>query len=920
MLMRTISSSLTLSRSLRVWALFVGIVCASMLVVGSARADFGVRPDPGNPAQPDFHVEILQSDEVTPFTQAGGHPFQMSTIMNFNRTPSDMPDGRVKNIVVDLPVGFVGDPTAAPTCTYAQLRDNADCPIQAQVGTLTLDANIGSGVETNTVPVWNMVAAPGDVATFAFNIVNILTSVHLTVRSDSDYGIRATVRDASSYLPVLGTRLTIWGVPADASHDPFRGLCLNLDGTSNGICPAGMPPEPFLTSPSDCSAGPLGATLRVTSWNAPNDVKTYASAPSPVVDGCDKLLFEPTLTFQPTMDQAGAPSGFSTHINVPQNLAAVGVATPPLRKAVVTLPLGVSISPASVNGLGACSDAQIGLNSLAPAACPDSSKIGSVQIDTPLLPEPLTGDVFVGQQMLDQTFRIFVEVAGQGVRVKLSGDVDPNPITGQITATFNNNPQLPFSDFRLAFNGGPHSALMSPRGCGTYTTRAELTPWSAPTTPVASTTDSFTITKGIGGGACGAPGFDPKLEAGTVSPAAGEHSPFTLTLTRGDGDQFLRGLSVDMPVGLLASIASVPVLCPTAQAIAGTCGEGSRVGTVTTGAGPGSDPFFVSGRAYLTEAYRERGAPFGLAMVVPVIAGPYNLGTVVVRAAVFIDRHTSAVRIVSDPLPTILEGVPLQVRTVNVHVDRDGFMLNPTSCDAAQIRAQVTSTEGASANLSTRFQVAGCGGLPFAPRMQIRVGGRGRTQRGRSTPLEATVRMTPGQANLRSVQVRLPTTINARLNIINRACTRAEFDAGNCAKAKAGTAVAVTPLLRDPLKGDVFFVRNGRALPDVMVALKGQVEFDLVGRVTIPQSKFLATNFDTVPDVPITKFTLRFVSGSQGPVGTAANLCTRRSRRARMSATFTAQSGKVVRASQRLGIRGCRGRASASGKSSGGRR
>jgi hypothetical protein len=373
--------------------------------------------------------------------------------------------------------------------------------------------------------------------------------------------------------------------------------------------------------------------------------------------------------------------------------------------------------------------------------------------------------------------------------------------------------------------------------------------------------------------------------------------------SRDDEDQQLAGLSLDMPQGMLGRIADVS-LCGETDASNGNCPDASKIGSVTVGAGAGANPFFITnGRAYLTGPYK--GGPFGLAVVVPAIAGPFDLGTVVVRQALFVDKHTSQVRVVSDPLPTELQGIELDVRDVRVAVDRPGFWLNPTSCAEKAIKGTITSTEGTTANVSSRFQAYDCARLDLRPKMTLTVGSSGRTGRNTSTPFTATLTQAPGQSNLRSVKVVLPTTINARLDVVNRACTRAQYEAGNCNKARAGTAIAVTPLLRDPLKGNAYFVRNGHPIPDLFVALRGQVDFDLIGRVTIPGSKRLGTTFDMVPDVPIKSFSLRLVAGRQGPVGTTANLCSARARRAKAEIDFQGQNGKTVFVNQHLKVVGC---------------
>ena len=420
-----------------------------------------------------------------------------------------------------------------------------------------------------------------------------------------------------------------------------------------------------------------------------------------------------------------------------------------------------------------------------------------------------------------------------------------------------------------------------------------------------SSDSSFTLNENATGQSCPST-FTPGFEAGTSNNSAGSSSSFVLRMSRDDEDQDLKSLTLDLPAGLTGRIASAD-LCPEANAAAGTCGEGSRVGNVTVGAGAGPNPFFITaGRAYLTGPYR--GAPFGMSIVVPAKAGPFDLGDVSVRSALFVDKHTAEVRVVTDEFPTILQGIPLDVRDVRVNVNRPGFFLNPTSCARKTVRGVVESVEGARANVSSRFQAADCASLPVRPKMTLQVGGRRATQRGRTTPFTATLRQTPGQSALRTVRVTLPTTINARLTVINDACTRAEYEAGNCEPSRTGSATAVTPLLRDPLRGGVYFVRNGNPLPDLFVRLRGQVDFDLVGRITIPGSKRLRTTFDMVPDVPVSSFTLRLDGGRKGSVGNAANLCSRRGRAAKAELDFRGQNGKVLQVDQRLQIKGCRAR------------
>jgi len=604
---------------------------------------------------------------------------------------------------------------------------------------------------------------------------------------------------------------------------------------------------------------------------------------------------------------AGKPSGFSFDLSLPQSDEPRVPGTSDLRKAVVTLPQGVRVSPSSANGLAACSSAQIALDSRAQPTCPTASKVGSLTIETPLLREPLDGAVYLAAPFdnpFDSLIAIYLVARGPGFVVKLPGHVSPDASKGgQLTATFDDQPQVPFSNLHLEFDGGPRAPIVLPKKCGTYTTHAEMTGWNGRT--VASDS-SFSVSEGCSGG------FRPGFDAGTQNPVAGESSSFRLRLTREDSDEELKALSIHTPRGMTGRIADVD-LCGELDARNGTCRESARVGSVTVGAGAGTNPFYISSCwAYLTDSYR--GCDFGLSIVVPAIAGPFDLGVVVVRSSVCVDKHTAELTVTSDELPSQLQGIPLDVKDVRVNIDRAGFFLNPTSCEEKTITGVIESLAGSKANVSSRFEVGDCAALPLRPRMSLVVGGRRSTQRGRTTPLTATLRQGPGQAGLSRVRVTLPTTINARLTVINDACTRAEFEAAKCEDARTGTATAKTPLLDDPLRGGVYFVRNGHPLPDLFVALRGQVDFDLIGRITIPGSKHLRTSFNAVPDVPVSSFTLRLNGGRRGSVGNAANLCSRRGRSARAELSFTGQNGKQVDIRQRLTVRGCRARGGRRGR------
>ena len=929
--------NLSRARATGLLACFVALLLAG--VVEGAYADsFGVQAFDGaitsNPATCSVPAPCSA-------TQAGGHPYAVSTTVAFNTEPDPVngtlwPAEPTKNIVVDLPPGLIGNPTVIPKCSLDALVGSAannfvpECPAAAQVGVATVSASacpeacipIDLFVPAKFVdqPIYNMVPPPNVPARFALVLTGTVIAFDANVRSGADYGVSVNVRNVSEALPVLSTNVTLWGVPADPAHDSQR-WCSGA-GWEGPRCAAGVEPKAFLRMPTSCN-GPQTTTLRLDSWFRPGDFKTASfvshqtasegGAPQGTT-GCEAVPFDPIFTAKPDIAASPGPSGWSFDLTMPQDDIANPdtIAQGDLKTASVRLPAGVRVSPSSAHGLTACSLAQIMLHSSDESTCPDPSKIGSLTIDTPLLTEPLEGSVYLAtphDNPFNSLIALYLVAKGPGLVIKLSGSVAPDGKSGQLAATFDNNPQVPFSHLHLHFFGGPHAALSNPPGCGTYTTTASLTSWSGKT---AESNSSFTTSHDGNGTRCPAPRFKPEFHAGTIAadggvPSGGAPSSFHLNISRSDDDEELAAVqSVDLPQGLLANVASVP-LCPEVRAAAGTCDEESRIGSVTTSAGAGPNPFPVHGRVYLGGSYK--GAPFSFSIVVPAIAGPFDLGTVVVRSGVRIDPTTAKISAVTDPLPTILQGIPLQLRLLDLRIDRKGFMVNPTSCNPKRIGASVQSTAGTLARLSTSFQVVNCASLSFAPRMRLEIGSKGHTKKGASTPLTATLTQPRGQAGLKTVSVTLPGSLNALLPVVSNACTATEFAAGHCEDARAGSAVAVTRLLKDSLRGGVYFVKDPAkpvgSLPNLVVALRGEVAVNLVGQVKIPQGKLLSTRFTAVPDVPIKKFVLRLVAGSQGPVGVVADLCSARSKRQHAKLSFRGHNGKLVKVEQRLKVKGC---------------
>jgi hypothetical protein len=887
------------------------------LGVSSAGASFGLRPGAEG-----FSLAFANQDG-SPDVQAGSHPYTFTTSFLLNTTTSGVggsvvPDGSVKDITVELPAGVVGNPAVATKCLPSQLTQNAyqnvarGCPASSQVGMVGLSL---AALEVIVyIPVFNMATAANQPAVFAFQVFGVDIVIDTGVRTGGDYGLTSSLNDISAALPLEGSKLILWGVPADPSHDAQRciepefltGLCEATPGTFEPSAPhsANLPLRPLLSLPTACT-GPLTAGIAADSWQEPGNLVS-SSFQLPAVEGCEGLPFSPKVSVTPDSVVAGAPTGLGVDMRFPQEEAPGGLAEANLKKAVVTLPAGMAVSPSAADGLGACTPEEIGLSTPDAASCPDSSKIGSVEIHTPVLEKPLEGSIYLAQQgnaglaqgsnPFGSLLALYLVAEGSGVRIKVAGEVKADPVTGQLTTVFDNNPRQPIGDLKLSFFGGPRAALVNPPSCGTYTAGAALTPWSSET-PV-ETTSSFQVTQG-----CHGSQFSPGFVAGTTNNQAGGFSPLSVTFSRSDQDEALGGVKVVTPPGLLGLLKTVP-LCGESQAAAGTCGEESLIGHTTVGAGPGGNPVYIGGKVYLTGPYK--GAPFGLSIVVPAVAGPFNLGTVVVRATINVDPHTAALTVVSDPLPTILQGIPLQVRTVNVTVDRPGFIFDPTDCEPLSVGGTITSTQGVAAAVSSRFQAANCAALPFAPRFSASAPAA--TSRNGGAALDVKVAYPQGaQANIHSVKVTLPKQLPARLSTVQQACPAATFEANpaSCGEgALIGTGTASTPIFAAPLTGPAYLVSHGgESFPDVVVVLQGQgVTVDLVGNVFIAKSGATSATFANVPDAPITAFDLSLPEGPHSGLSAVGSLC---AEPLTMPTTITGQNGAQLTQTTKISVSGC---------------
>jgi len=849
---------------------------------------------------------------------AGAHP---DLTISFTLGGTASTTSELADSIIDGPAGLLGAPTAVPAqCTESEIGagpTGGSCPVDSQVGVAMITLRASGSDTPETMPVFNMVPRADEAARLAFWVLGSPgpTEISVVPRSEGDFGLHSS--GAVFGLTVTAVNLTLWGVPADPSHDTQRIPCL----ANGGSCPADYPAAPFLTNPTKCDGPALTTTLNADFWDDIGVFSTATSSTTPPVD-CQTLPFDPSISLTPSTTQVDEPTGLTVDVHLPQNDDPNSVSTSAVKNAVVTLPAGLTLSPSAATRLAGCTDAELGVGSNAAASCPAESQIGTTEIDTPLLPSPLFGSIYLGtpncastvctnaDAASGQMYRIFVVSSGFGMTVKLVGNVAANPTTGQLTARFTDPaigelPQVPFSDFKLFFNSGATAPLANPLTCQTLTATSDFTPYALNGDKFP--TSSYTTTSDGHGGACpAATPFAPQFSAGSSSTQAGGDTNFVLDLTRPDANQYLSGLTVTTPPGLEAKLAGVP-MCPLGQAKAGTCPASSLLGTVNTLSGTGSAPLSLPGSVYLAQP-SVAGDVADLSIVVPAVAGPYNLGTVVVPAHVHVDPTDAHLTVTSDPLPTILDGIPLRIHAIQLDINRPGFMLNPTSCDPMSIAATATSTQGASAKMSSRFQVGGCSSLGFTPKLKIGLTGKGKTRSGDHPTLTATLTNPTGQANLRTAKVTLPLSLALDPNNSNHVCAYAIAQAvdggavGCPAATVVGKATAVTPLLAQPLTGKVYLVQGIRTnaqgqqvktLPSLLIPLRGQIALDLRAQSSVNKSGALVSTFATVPDAPVSKFTLKINGGKKGLLvitGRGKTICAAKQM---TDANFGAQSGKA---------------------------
>jgi hypothetical protein len=893
-------------------------VCATN-VVGEADASFGLIPG-------SFKVTALNRDGTID-TQAGSHPYEYNVRFAFNMDSREKVEGNVRDIDVNLPPGLVGSTSTVPKCPRSEFEGGEPaCSGNTQIGVLESRID-GLGI-IKEAAIYSVVPPRGVALRLGTSAAGDNVFEDASVRTGEDYGVSVDTNN----VPVNGVEQvseTIWGVPAEAGHDPERTCVIPGGGKIKG-CPSGIPPKAFLTLPTSCD-GPLLSTMNVDSTEAPGvfvpdpaeaTLSTDAGGNLADLTGCERLLFEPSLKLSPDTAAADTPAGLTAEVKVGQGglESPEGLSAADLKNTKVVLPAGVAINPGQAAGLQACQPDETGLGTEGPPSCPNGSKVGTVSIKTPLLEEELEGNVYVLQaNPPDLELLVAPEDPVAGVYVKLIGHVHLDEASGQLTTTFTETPQLPFTNFKLSFSGGAQAALSTPLTCGTYTTHTDFTPWGTPFQADDLTTDSFAIASGTGGAPCPGPSlaFTPSMIAGATTDQAGGFTSFSLLLTRPDDQQRVAGLQFKTPEGLLGMISKVP-LCQEPQASQGTCSSASQIGHTVVEAGPGPYPLVVPqpgqppAPIYLTGGYK--GAPYGLSIVVPLVVGPFTLQTQIVRAKIEVDPVTSRLTVTTDPLPTIIDGIPADLRTINAVIDRPGFMFNPTDCSPQEFSGTATSIEGASVPISSHFQVGSCRSLTFKPNFKVSTNGK--TSRKNGASLTAKILYPTGalganqassQSNISSVKVDLPKVLPSRLPTLQHACTAAQFEANpaGCPPASVvGHATAITPVLPVPVTGPAYFVSYGGAkFPELVIVLQGYgVTIDLHGETFISKAGITSSTFHQVPDVPITSFELNLPQGPFSALAAPTGLC---GKKLVMPTAFTGHNGATIKQNTPITVTGC---------------
>jgi len=909
----------------------IALLAAVLVVLAaapSAWASFGF-----GPGSEGFDVAATDKGG-SPANQAGTHPYAIEVDIGLNAT-GGFSDGDLRDLHLELPPGLLTNPTAVPECTQAQFQaprsspyetsmSGESCPNQSQIGVVAVHSAGGS---VRHFGVFNLVPPYGAPAAIGFAPYG--TPIVLTPRvRESDAGLTLDLDDLSQSFDVQALDLTIWGTPWVLDHDSERGNCLNETDPSAyhgelssgsglsfhaGTCTVGSPyplselTKSYLTLPTAPCGAPLSYAVSATSWageQAQASVQGHDGEGHPaLLTGCNKALTVPKV--QLTSEDAAVGSGLVFNLDVNDGggiLNQAGIARPAIRNAVVSMPQGLTINPSVGAGLGVCSADQFASFSLAsPAACPNASKVGTVEVRGMLgLSEPLTGSLYIATPYANpfgSLLALYMVASNprRGLFVKSLGKIEPDPATGKLVATFEDLPRLLYTHFNLSFREGQRAMVISPPSCGDYAMGVDLASWAQPDVFTHDSASFFRIAHGRAGAPCpSAPGpFTPVLDAGSLNSNAGSYTPFYLHMTRSDADQEITSYSATFPPGMLGRLAGIPY-CPEAAIAAAelrsgaeeiahpSCPAASSVGHTLAGYGVGSVLAYAPGGLYLAGPYH--GAPLSIVAIDAAQVGPFDLGVVVVRSAIRINPETAQAAIDSsgsDPIPHILRGIPIHLRDIRVYVDRPGFMVNGTSCDPTATLSTLTGAgtdvfspaDDVAATASDRYQLSDCAALGFKPKLSISLGGV--TRRAGYPSLRTVVVPRPGDANIASAAVTLPPALFLAQEHIVTICTRRQFAANACpAGSIYGHVRAFTPLLEKPMEGPVYVRASDHQVPDLVFALRGPggLEVDLAGRIDSARGGIRAS-FATIPDAPVTKFVLRMPGGKRGILSNSANFC-----------------------------------------------
>jgi hypothetical protein len=826
-------------------------------ISAASAAEFEIAPE-------GFSASLLDA-EGNPEYLSGAHPdLRIDFALKVEETAP-------RDLVFGLPPGFGMDARAVSQCGREVVEAEEECPAQSRIGTLEIVLANGAATE---LPMFELEPPPGQPIT-----IGTKPAFDLPVTTElrpSDFGI--TVR--ASDLPrekITEGHLELWGVPADHQGE------------------AAGPRRALLSAPTAC--GPLTFTFETRSWEeeAP---WLNASSETEALSGCEGLRFEPGLAIHLSNPEVDAPTGMQTVLSMPEEGDADEPAQAQIKNVTVEMPSGIALSPGGAAALTACSDAQLGLGSGAEAQCPESSKVGSVELSTPAIEGALTGTIYLGEEKPGQRFRVFVVTRAVGTTIKSVGVLRVSPATGRLSTVLEGLPPLALTRMAMNFNGGPGAMFATPLTCGTVSASARFVSYGGG--PAVEASGGAGITSGPGGSPCADPPFSPRLLTGSSTPRAGQPTTFSSTVSRRPGEQMPSRFSVTLPAGLSAGVNAIQ-FCSNAEIAASSCPQASRVGSVVVVAGSAPSTATLRGGLYFTGPYG--GAPFGMAVQIEAKLGPFDLGSILMRGAGDVNPRTGRLTMSMDRMPESVEGIPIRFQSFQLDMDRAGFIRNPTSCAAHSTDAHLVAASGATADLSSPFEVRGCRRLGFRPTLKLALVGRNQLHKGGRPGLRVALRLRPHDANLRAMRLSLPPAFEFAPGGLEEICSHYDAVRGKCpGGSRIGTATARTSMLKKPLSGAIFVAQpQGDGLPDIWTRFSGEgVQVNMRGRSELDDGR-LVLDLAGLPDMPLSSFAMRLRQGRQGTISLGVRPCSDgKPRSLGADVTMDGQSGK--RLALRAGI------------------